>query len=229
VIFGPEAAGSSGSSSLTATSNVVSGAGGSVRVIGGFATQLQINISQNAFDGATGSGVVFVEASGTASVRGSVSDNTVRNSGESAGIVAEVFPGASATLLVQGNLVANTGSDGVQAVNFGGSLSLAVLANAVDAHNLSTLGFANAAGIATYGFGGSTCLALGANAISGTLPSFVDYHVETQGSSAFTFEEIPDTPESLLTVPFLLGLNTGTTADILGSIPLSGGAACGRP
>ncbi len=230
VVFGAEAPGSSGSSSLTATSNVVTGGGGgSFRVFSAFATTTLVNVSDNTFDGATGAGVLFVEASGSSFVSGSVSDNTVRDSGESAGIVARAFPGAGATLLMQGNLIANTGSDGLQAVNFGGSLSLAAIDNAVDAHNLSTAGFANAAGIAVYGFGGSTCLALGANAISGTLPAFVDYHVETQGMSSFTFEEIPDTAATFLSGPFLLSLNTGATVDILGSIPLSGGAACARP
>ena len=136
------------------------------------------------------------------------------------------------TVVVDANQITNSGSDGIQVANFGGSgvgtLTVVVTNNAVAGHNLNPAA-AFIAGIAVFSFEDATCLALTGNTVSGTPAGYEGVYLEQSGGT-FRYEEVPNTAATGTVTPaHVLSQNTVGSALVSGAVNLSDGVSCTRP
>ena len=226
---------SSGTSSVRFVGNTVTttvaGKGGRVFVGATASTTTDVTITDNAFTGVSGAGVVNVDAGDAATVRGTIARNQISNA-QAVGIVVSVDDGGLARLVVDANQITSVGSDGIQAANFGGAgtsqLDLVVTDNVINGHNTNPAA-AFLAGIVVFGFEDNICLALTGNSVSGTPAGYEGVYLEN-GGGTFQYEEVPNTAATGTVTPaFVLSQNTVGSASVNGAVTLSDGVACPRP
>jgi uncharacterized repeat protein (TIGR01451 family) len=243
-LIGAGAAGSNGTQSFTFSNNTVnvtlSGRASGVAVSGQEATTTNITISNNNFSGAGGNGVISLDTNDSATTSGTVAGNIITNP-PGVGIFVAGDEASTTRVVVNGNTVTNSGSDGIEAVNFGGagvsSMDLAVTNNVVNGNNASPAA-AFIGGIVFFGFEDSTCLVLRGNNVTGTpadptrcggVPC-VDYYLEEAGGTTI-LEEVPNTVKTVADVAYIQSINSPASASvtIFGTIDLSNGAMCAGP
>ena len=233
--IGANTAGASGILSLTFSNNTINsapGRAGGVVVSGQELTTTSLTITNNAFTGAGGNGVISIDTNDTSTVTGTISDNVISNP-PGIGIFSAVDEAATSTLTFNGNTVTNAGGDGIQLVNFGGAgsstMNATVTANAVNGHSLNTA-VSFVGGISVTGFEEVMDLQLTGNVVTGTPAGptqcggapCVDYYLEEVGG-AFRLEEIPDTPATTASSAYINTTNDAGPVTIFGVIDLSNG------
>lgn len=241
-LIGANLLNSNGTQTLTFSSNTVNitlpARASGVVVSGQELTTTNLTITSNTFNGAGGNGVISIDTNDSSTVQGTVSGNRINNP-PGIGMFVAVDEAAVARLTIDANVVANSGGDGIQVVNFGGvgisNLFLALTDNQVDGHSLTT-GVNFVGGISVTSFEDNACIRLRGNSVIGTPAgpthcggvSCVDYYIEEVGGTAM-FEEIPDTAATTLTAGYVNATNDPGPVTIFGSIDLTNGAQCPVP
>ena len=119
--WGAATAGSNGTSTLNFSNNTITvntaGRAASFTLSCQESTTGNITISGNGFTGAGGNGVIGIDCNDTSVMSGTVSGNTITNP-PGIGMFIAGDEGSTTSLTVDGNVITNTGSDGIQMVNF---------------------------------------------------------------------------------------------------------------
>ena len=235
---------STGSSSFTFNNNTVNtplaGRASSVTISGQGSTVTTISVTNNNFSGAGGNGVIAVDANDSSLVKGTIRANSISDA-DGIAIFTAADEAATARLVIDGNTIINSGSDGIEAVNFGGlgvsQTELVITNNTVNGSNVNPAA-AFIGGIVFFGFEDNACVAMTGNNVINTPSSptacggapCVDYHIE-ESSGSTMWEEVPNTAATTLTPAYIQSTNGPATASVtvFGSIALSNGASCNRP
>jgi hypothetical protein len=212
--------------------------GSGVTISGQENSTTNITIDNNNFSGAGGNGVITIDVNDNSRVTGTASVNTISNP-PGIGMFIAVDENANADVTLNNNIIANSGGDGIQSVNFGGvgvsDMRLYITNNTINGHSLNTaVNFVG--GISFTGFEDNSCIDIRGNVVTGTpvgathcggLPC-VDYYVEEVGGVT-TFQEIPNTGDVSLNAVYLNSINDAGPVTIFGVIDLTNGVICPIP
>jgi hypothetical protein len=251
--FGYNLAASSGTSNFnfsnnTITINLAARASGVV-ISGQENSTTNITIDNNNFSGAGGNGVISIDVNDNSRVTGTASGNTITNP-PGIGMFVAVDEAGRSDVTLNGNVITNAGGDGIQTVNFASpsqpslvsTMRMTITNNMINGHSLNTaVNFVG--GISMTHFSeiapdpiDITCLVLRGNSVTGTPAGAthcggapcVDYYIE-EVAGALTFEEIPNTANTMLNAAYLNSINDAGPVTIFGFIDLTNGVVCPLP
>ena len=237
--IGSNTAGANGTHSFTFSNNTISvtlpSRGSGVVVSGQELTTTNITINNNNFSGAGGNGVISLDTNDTSIVRGTASNNTI-SSPPGIGIFVAVDEAGKSDVTLDSNTITNSGGDGIQTVNFGGTgvstMDMTITDNLINGHSLNTA-VSFVGGVSFTAFEDNACVVLRGNTVIGTPAGptqcggapCVDYYLEEVGGVA-TMEEVPDTGSTTANAAYVNSSNDAGPVTIFGTIALTNGVTC---
>jgi VCBS repeat-containing protein len=245
---GAAAAGSSGASTVTFSSNSVNGGaqgGAGVLLSGQENTTTTATLNGNTFSGAGGNGVLNMDVNDSALGLLTATNNTF-TSPKGHGIVAASDEQGDIRTSITGNTITNAGGDGIELTNFGddsaspftSTASFIVRNNTINGHSQNPA-TAFVGGIGIFHFendADTTCAAVTGNTVTGTdaLAGYSDIYLQDFNGSTgkLIFEENPNTAATGdVSSAYIFAQNPGTLVanDSNNGAQYSNGTLCQVP